>query len=102
MERISGIGLRSAALLLVPAASGAAQDTRIQRVFDGTIHVSHTSNSGTEVFAAENQYVRMFEHFSRCLLEGSAPRYGPDDAIRQMKVVDAVRRSILSGRAESV
>lgn len=49
-----------------------------------------------------NQYVLEFEHFSRCILEGRATRYGLDDAIAQMKVVDAVRRSMKSGLPEQV
>ncbi len=50
----------------------------------------------------ENQYVKQFEHFSRCLIDGVAPRFGPEDAVRQMSVIDAVLRSIRSGQAEPV
>ncbi len=50
----------------------------------------------------ENQYVTEFEHFSRCLIDGTAPRFGPEDAVRQMGVIDAVLRSIRSGQAEPV
>jgi xylose dehydrogenase (NAD/NADP) len=51
---------------------------------------------------AQNQYVRQFEHFSRCLIEGTAPHFGPDDAVRQMGVIDAVLRAVRSGQAEPV
>jgi len=50
----------------------------------------------------ENQYTKQFEHFSRCLIDGAAPRFGPEDAVRQMSVIDAVLRSVRSGQAEPV
>ncbi len=50
----------------------------------------------------ENQYVKEFEHFSRSLIDGTPPRFGPEDAVRQMSVIDAVLRSIRSGQAEPV
>jgi len=59
-------------------------------------------NGEPEVLPAANQYVNQFEYFSRCVLEGKPPSYGPADAIRQMRVIDAVLRSIHSGRMESV
>ena len=59
-------------------------------------------NGKTEKLPNENQYIDEFEHFSKRIESGSAPLYGPEDAIRQMKVVDAVRRSMESSRAEAV
>ena len=56
----------------------------------------------TVTLPEENQYVKEFEHFSRCLIDGTAPRFGPEDAVRQMSVIDAVLRSIRSGQAEPV
>jgi len=44
-----------------------------------------------------NQYVEMFDHFSRAILDGTAPRFAPEDAVRQMRAIDAVRRSIALG-----
>jgi D-xylose 1-dehydrogenase (NADP+, D-xylono-1,5-lactone-forming) len=61
-----------------------------------------TVNSRTERLPAENQYTAEFEHLSHCILNGTAPLYGPEDAILQMKVIDAVRRSMESGRPEAV
>jgi len=49
-----------------------------------------------------NQYVSEFAHLSRCVREGRPPRYGPDDAVRQMRAVDAVLRSIRTGAPEPV
>jgi D-xylose 1-dehydrogenase (NADP+, D-xylono-1,5-lactone-forming) len=50
----------------------------------------------------ENQYIKEFEHFSRCLIDGTPPRFGAEDAVRQMSVLDSVLRSIRSGQAEPV
>ncbi len=63
---------------------------------------SLTINNNTETLPAESQYVAEFEHFSGCVIKGAEPLYGPDDAVRQMKVIDAVRRSLESGRPEQV
>ncbi len=63
---------------------------------------SITINSRTERLQAENQYVSELEHFSRSIINGTAPLYGPDDAVLQMMVVDAVRRSMTSGLPERV
>jgi predicted dehydrogenase len=49
-----------------------------------------------------NQYVNEFEHLSQCILNGTPPRYGPEDAILQMRVIDAVHRSIRTGEPEGV
>jgi predicted dehydrogenase len=49
-----------------------------------------------------NQYVLEFEHFSECVLDWRKTQYGLEDAIAQMKVVDAVRRSMRSGAAERI
>lgn len=45
-----------------------------------------------------NQYALEFEHVSECVLTGATPRYGMDDALAQMQVVDAVRASVASGQ----
>jgi len=59
-------------------------------------------NGQTVKLPPANQYVNEFEHFSQCILQNTPPRYGPDDAIRQMRVVDAVLRSLRSGQPEMV
>ena len=51
---------------------------------------------------AANHYVLMFEHFSSSILDGTAPRHGIDDAVQQMRIVDAILRSIRSGKPEAV
>ncbi len=59
-------------------------------------------NGKEERLLRANQYVNEFEHFSQCVLQDVPPRYGPDDAILQMRVIDAVLRSIRSRQPESV
>ena len=59
-------------------------------------------NGQVERLPLENQYIKQFDDFSRCLLEGSEPAFGPDDAVRQMSVLDAVRKSMRSGQPEPV
>jgi xylose dehydrogenase (NAD/NADP) len=59
-------------------------------------------NGSSETLPPCNHYVRQFEYFSECVTEGTPPRWGPDDAILQMRVLDAILRSISSGRPESV
>jgi xylose dehydrogenase (NAD/NADP) len=49
-------------------------------------------------FAANDQYARMVEHFGECVLRGRPLRYPPDDAVANMKVIDAAFRSIRTGR----
>lgn len=59
-------------------------------------------NSQEEKLPPVDQYANEFEHFSRCILQDIPPRYGPEDAILQMKVIDAVLRSIRSGQVETI
>ncbi len=55
-----------------------------------------------EKLPPENQYIKQFEHFSNCILTGRKPSYGAEDAVLQMRAIDAVRRSMASGVPESV
>ncbi len=59
-------------------------------------------NGKEERFPKVNQYVLEFEHFSQCILRQQTPRYTPEDAVRQMRVIDAVYRSLRSGQPETV
>lgn len=53
-------------------------------------------------FGPCNQYTQQFERFSQAVLAGTRAPFGPEDAIRQMRAVDAIRRSIRNGGAEAV
>jgi len=59
-------------------------------------------NDKPEKFARQNHYVTMFEHFSHCFATGTEPRYGSEDAVQQMRVLDAIRRSIDTGHPQRV
>jgi predicted dehydrogenase len=61
-----------------------------------------TINDQVETLPCENQYVTQFEFFSTCILERTPPHFGPEDALRQMRVIDAVLRSMRSGAREKV
>ena len=65
---------------------------------EALIHI----NDKTEQVPAENQYKRQFEHFSDCVMKRIPPRYGTEDAILQMRVIDAIVRSVKSGQPEPV
>lgn len=51
---------------------------------------------------ASDQYVEMFEPFSRAVREGGPVPTPPQDAIDNMKVLDALFRSEKSGAWEQV
>jgi predicted dehydrogenase len=56
----------------------------------------------TETLTAADQYRLQAEAFSRRVRDQEAPGWGLDDALAQMRVIDALWRSESSGRWESV
>jgi predicted dehydrogenase len=50
----------------------------------------------------EDQIVRMLDEFAAAVCEGRDPRPGPDEAVKTLRVLDAVRRSIADGREVEV
>ncbi len=59
-------------------------------------------NGRAEKLPADNQYIAEFEHLSQSILNQTPPDYGPEDAVRQMTVIDAVYHSMKSGKPEIV
>ncbi len=55
-----------------------------------------------ETFPGVNQWSLEFEHLSQSIVEGTPLAYGVEDAIKQMKVIDAIYRSARSGQFETV
>lgn len=49
-----------------------------------------------------NHYVLQFEHFSQSVLANQEPRFGLDDAAKQMRVLETIRKSIRSGKRETL
>lgn len=47
---------------------------------------------------ATNQYMLMIDHFGACLRAGAPPRFPAQDAVANMRVIDAVRESAQSGQ----
>lgn len=56
--------------------------------------------NGLEELATEgcDHYRLMVEYFGRCILEGTAPEPGPEDALDNMRVLTALRKSADEGR----
>jgi D-xylose 1-dehydrogenase (NADP+, D-xylono-1,5-lactone-forming) len=50
----------------------------------------------------EDQIVRMLDEFAAAVWEGRDPRPGPDEAVKTLRVLDALRRSIAEGREVDV
>jgi predicted dehydrogenase len=71
---------------------------------DTPLEVSVSTGVGTrQVYApAADQYVEMFEAFSRAVREGGSAPTPPEDAVANMKVLDALFKSEKSGAWEKV
>ncbi len=50
------------------------------------------------VVEGTNQYTRMLDHMGRCLLDGQPPRYPPEDAVANLRVLDALATAARTGR----
>ena len=66
------------------------------------VTVSNGVGTRTIFTPAVDQYVEMFEEFSRAVREGGTAPTPPQDAIDNMKVLDALFRSEKSGSWEKV
>lgn len=71
---------------------------------DIPMQITVTNGVGTRTIftLAIDQYVEMFEEFSRAIREGGTAQIPPQDAIDNMKVLDALFRSEKSGGWEKV
>jgi D-xylose 1-dehydrogenase (NADP+, D-xylono-1,5-lactone-forming) len=54
------------------------------------------------IFAPADPYAIMIEHFSACVRDEADPFLPVEDAIGTLRVLDALRRSMISGRTERV
>jgi D-xylose 1-dehydrogenase (NADP+, D-xylono-1,5-lactone-forming) len=59
-------------------------------------------NDDEIVLPPANHYVNLFEHFSECVLDDTALEIDVADAVNQMKVLDAVKTSIVSGAPQKL
>jgi len=71
---------------------------------DSPLQLSVTTGIGTREVTtpATDQYVEMFEAFSKAIREGAKEPTPAEDAIANMKVLDALFRSEKSGAWEKV
>ena len=80
---------------------------RLSRAFsakDFDVEVELVRDRGVEriPISRHDQFRLMIEHFSDCVLESKSPRWGPDDAERNMRVLEACLASARSGRPVSL
>ncbi|MGO9309842.1 MAG: Gfo/Idh/MocA family protein [Spirochaetia bacterium] len=94
VQRVDALGSGGEISVLLPF--NAYPDTPLQ--------LSVTTGLGTrQVYSPPtDQYVEMFEAFSRAIREGDAAPTPPEDAVANMKVLDALFRSEKSGAWEKV
>ncbi|MDZ4836664.1 MAG: Gfo/Idh/MocA family oxidoreductase [Candidatus Melainabacteria bacterium] len=59
-------------------------------------------NDDEIVLPPANHYINLFEHFSQCVLDDTTPEIGVDDAVNQMKALDAIKKSLVSGSAQKL
>lgn len=65
----------------------------------GRIVVTTENGETKEERVAGEAYILQVEHFSRCVLDGTAPKYSGEQTLRNMKVIDACYQSIRTGEA---
>jgi predicted dehydrogenase len=98
-QRVQAVGSRGRIELTIPfnAPRGGAMHIAIDDA--GSLDGSTVS---TETLLPADQYRLQAEAFSRLVRGEAAARWGVEDAIAQMRVIDAVRASERSGRWEDV
>jgi len=98
-QRLQLLGTKGRIEIPIPVNAPQGQPTRLLiddcRSLDG-------AGITTETLAASDQYQLQGEAFSRAVRGEIALPYGVDDAIANMRVIDALFRSETSGRWESV
>ena len=98
-QRVQAVGSRGRIEVTIPfnAPRGGAMSIAVDDggALDG-------STVTTETLLPADQYRRQAEAFSRRVRGEAAPHWGVEDAITQMRVIDAVRASERSGRWEPV
>jgi predicted dehydrogenase len=98
-QRVQVVGTSGRIEVHVPFNAPQGAPVRIAIDDGGALDDSGVS---TEMLAAADQYRLQAEAFSRRVRGQAAPGWGLDDAIAQMRVIDALWRSESSGRWEAV
>jgi predicted dehydrogenase len=92
------LGTKGRIVLEIPFNAPPARPARL-RIDDGSDITG--ANIVTEEFAACDQYTVQGDAFARAILEGVEPPVPLEDSLRNMAVIDAVFRSVESGKPEA-
>ncbi len=84
------IGGTDASLRVPDAFLPGSGEVFIEELRDGDEPILHP-------IAGVDEYQCMVEHFAACVLDGSQPRYSADEAALNMRVIEALYRSVRSG-----
>jgi predicted dehydrogenase len=74
----------------------AGKPERIEHYFEDTYH--YFQFEGVNHHAGE--FVNYTEYFARCLVDGVSPEPGPEDGFKTIAALEAIRKSVESGRPE--
>jgi len=98
-QRVNVVGTTGRIEVSIPFNAPRGGAMRITLDESGALDGSGVS---TDTLPSADQYQLQAEAFSRLVRGADAPSWGVDDAIAQMRVIDALFRSERSGRWESV
>jgi predicted dehydrogenase len=98
-QSVQLLGTKGRIELEIPFNAPPARPARI-RIDDGSDITG--ANVVTEEFEPCDQYTVQGDAFARAILEGGQPPVPLEDSVRNMAVIDAVFRSVESGRKEAV
>ena len=97
-QRVNVVGSQGRIEIAIPFNAPRDADVRITVDQGGALDGSGIT---TETIVAADQYRLQAEAFSRLVRGEAAPRWGMEDAIAQMRVIDALWRSERSGHWEA-
>lgn len=96
-QHVTLLGDKGRIEILIPFNAPAMEETTI--LIDDGSKLSRAS-SVTEVLPPCDQYAEQGDAFARAVLGQTSLPYGPDDGIKNMKILDAIFRSEKSGQWE--
>ncbi len=99
-QRMQIFGTRGRVEIEIPFNAPPDRPCRIF-VDDGSGKPS-TSSAQTETFETVDQYTIQGDLFSECIRAGTSPEFPLEDAVRNMRVIDALFRSADTGNWETV
>lgn len=98
-QRINLFGTEKRLEIMVPYNAPQTETTRI-RLDDGARFEDQAAD--VETIAESDQYAELADTFGRAILGEHPLPYGPEDAVQNMKILDALFASEKSGRWETV